>query len=139
MHGRDLLKEGLIWRVGDSSAIDVWNHNWIPRSTLKRPFGHRPGVQVAKVSELLEPNRNGWDQNKLSDCFFEVDVADIMKIPVGRAGSADYMAWNYTKNEILTVRSAYHLKRQIRSSQLGRASSSYNLDMHQGWRALWLS
>jgi hypothetical protein len=27
VHGRDLLKEGLIWHVGDSSTIKVWSDN----------------------------------------------------------------------------------------------------------------
>jgi hypothetical protein len=41
-------------------------------------------------------------------------VNDILKIPVGRAGSVDYMAWNYTKNGLFSVRSAYHLKQQLK-------------------------
>jgi hypothetical protein len=40
-------------------------------------------------------------------------VNDIKKIPVGRAETEDYLAWNYTKNGIFSVRSAYHLKRQL--------------------------
>jgi hypothetical protein len=36
-HGRDLLKLGLIWRVGNGANIDVWNSNWIPRGG---PKGH---------------------------------------------------------------------------------------------------
>jgi hypothetical protein len=27
LHGRDLLKEGLVWRVGDGKKIDVWADN----------------------------------------------------------------------------------------------------------------
>jgi hypothetical protein len=45
--------------------------------------------------------------------FFEVDVTDILKIPVGRAGTDDYVAWNYTNNGIFSVRSAYHLKQHL--------------------------
>jgi hypothetical protein len=62
-------------------------------------LGCKPGVNVKLVKELLTPDRSGWDQGKLNECFFEVDVADIVKIPVGRAGSDDYIAWNYTKME----------------------------------------
>jgi hypothetical protein len=35
LHGRDLLKEGLVWRVGNGESIEVWNQNWIPRSSLQ--------------------------------------------------------------------------------------------------------
>jgi hypothetical protein len=32
IHGRDLLKAGLIWRVGDGQSINALEDNWIPRS-----------------------------------------------------------------------------------------------------------
>jgi hypothetical protein len=35
LHGKDLLEEGLIWRVGSGNAIEVWMDNWIPRNGLK--------------------------------------------------------------------------------------------------------
>jgi hypothetical protein len=66
-------------------------------------------VVVEKVSELLLPEGAGWDIEKLHNSFFEVDVEDIMKIPVGQAGTVDYLAWNYTKNGNFSVKSAYHL------------------------------
>ena len=53
------------------------------------------------------------NEQKLRETLFEIDVVDILKIPVGRAGTEDYLAWNYTKNGVFTVRSAYHLKMQL--------------------------
>jgi hypothetical protein len=68
-------------------------------------MGTKPGKEVSLVSELLLPDGAGWNVDKLNDCFFEEDVNDILKIPVGRAGIVDYMAWNYTKNGVFSVRS----------------------------------
>jgi hypothetical protein len=132
LHGRDLLKEGLVWIIGDGTKIKVWEHNWIPRSYHMRPLGIKPGMEVNLISELLLPNGAGWNVDKLNDCFFEMDVNDILKIPVGRAGSVDYMAWNYTKNGLFSVRSAYHLKQQLKKEAAGRASLSRNTSEHQG-------
>jgi hypothetical protein len=54
LHGRDLLKEGLVWRIGNGQKIKVWEDNWIPRSGLMRPLGTKPdSVPVSRVSELL--------------------------------------------------------------------------------------
>ena len=108
LHGRDLLKEGLIWRVGDGTNIKVWEDNWIPRSSLKRPLGRLQDApeNFQHVSELLLPDGSGWDVDKLRANFFEMDVTDILKISVGRAGTEDNAAWNYTKNGMLNVRLA---------------------------------
>lgn len=39
VHGRSLLKEGLMWRIGDGREVNVWTDNWIPREGLRRPLG----------------------------------------------------------------------------------------------------
>ena len=36
LHGRDLLREGLVWRVGDGSRINIHHDNWIPREGCLR-------------------------------------------------------------------------------------------------------
>ena len=73
---------------------------------------------VEKVSDLLLAEGGGWDVYKLKETFFEADVSNILKIPVGRAGTDDYLAWNYTKNGIFSVRSAYHLKNHIKQADV---------------------
>jgi hypothetical protein len=133
-----LLKEGLIWRIGDGSDISDMTDRWILRADLQRPYGLRPNKSVSKVYEFLLENGGGWKVDKLNEMFFEEDVADILKIPIGRAGTRDYLAWNYTKNGIFSVKSAYHLKQQIKRGSAGMMGSSSNIDVHQGWLALWL-
>ncbi|KAK1616861.1 hypothetical protein QYE76_022378 [Lolium multiflorum] len=100
-------------------------------------MGVKPDKHVEKVNELLLSDGGGWDAEKLNEMFYQADVEDILKIPVGRAGSEDYVAWNYTKNGVFSVRSAYHLKRQLKAAAAGTASSSLNVSEHQGWLSLW--
>jgi hypothetical protein len=137
MHGRELLREGLIWRIGDGKKVDVWTDNWIPRDGLMRPLGHYPGREISRVDEILLDGGQGWNESKLREVLFDADVDDILKIPVGSAGTEDYLAWNYTKNGVFSVRSAYHLKMHLNSVRAGSASSSTNLVGHRGWLALW--
>jgi hypothetical protein len=32
------LKEGMIWRVGDGTMINIWLDTWIPRGVTRRPI-----------------------------------------------------------------------------------------------------
>ena len=34
MYGLELLKQGIIWRVGDGSQIRIWRDPWIPRELI---------------------------------------------------------------------------------------------------------
>jgi hypothetical protein len=40
LHGRELLKEGPVWRIGDGEQVNVWTDKWIPRSSAQHPLGH---------------------------------------------------------------------------------------------------
>lgn len=37
VEGKDMLKQGLIRRIGDGSTTHAWNHNWLPRPSRMRP------------------------------------------------------------------------------------------------------
>ena len=39
LHGRDLLREGLIWRVGAGLNINIHHDSWIPRDGSTKPLG----------------------------------------------------------------------------------------------------
>jgi hypothetical protein len=68
---------------------------------------------------------------------FSMVMSDILKFSVGKAGSGDYIAWNYTKNGVFSVKSAYHLKNELGMNQAGRAGPSISTDDHRGWLNLW--
>ena len=97
LHGRELLKAGLIWRIGDGSKVSIWKDNWIPRAGAQRPLGRRDTSEIELVSELMIPGGGAWDVEKLQEVFFEADARDIAHIPVERTGTMDYLTWNYTK------------------------------------------
>jgi hypothetical protein len=140
LHGRDLLKRGLIWRIGDGSQVDVWQSNWIPRAGSQRPLGRRPDSSanmVRKVTDLLNLEGTGWDEARLNQVFFEFDVADIKNTIIGGPMKQDVPAWNFTKNGLFSVKSAYPLQMQIMGEKKGRIESSSTVEAHRGWLKLW--
>jgi hypothetical protein len=97
-----------------------------------RPIGTKiDSAQVSQVSELLLADGQGWNEVKVKELFFEGDVDDILKIPIGRARTADYLAWNYTKNGVFTVKSAYHLKMQLNRARAETPGPSRSLSEHK--------
>jgi hypothetical protein len=106
-------------------------------TSLPKQYGHKPYKVVTKVNELLLQNGEGWNIDKLNEVFNEEDVADILRVPVGRVGTKDYVAWNYTKNGIFLVKSAYHLKQQLIRARNGMRSSSSIVDEHKVWLSIW--
>jgi hypothetical protein len=68
LHGIGLLKDGLIWRVGDETKVADWDSNWIPRVGAQRPLGHKPDlqpdVQVHRVDKLLNEQGTGCNERK---------------------------------------------------------------------------
>jgi hypothetical protein len=100
LHGRDLLKTGLIWRIGNGNSIDAWKDNWIPRTGLQRPLGRLPEAPVEgvrSVADLLSEDGLAWNEAKLRQYCFGFDVQDIQKVAIGGPDTEDCPAWNYTR------------------------------------------
>jgi hypothetical protein len=89
------------------------------------------------VTDLLNPEGTGWDEARLNQVFFEFDVADIKNIMIGGPMKQDVPAWNFTKNGLFSVKSAYHLQMQLMREKQGRIESSSTVEAHRGWLKLW--
>jgi hypothetical protein len=68
---------------------------------------------IKKVSKLISEGGQEWDEAKLAQYLYDFDVDDIKKISIGGHEMEDCPAWNFTKNGLFSVRSAYHLQMRI--------------------------
>jgi hypothetical protein len=117
--------------------VKVWEDNWIPRQSAQHPLGWLLEDPPDRVKDFLRMDGLGWDEEKLRLYLTEPDVSDVLRIPVGRAGSDDIQAWNFTKSGQFSVKSAYHLAVKVKSLKRATASSSVSCDEHKGRLALW--
>ena len=94
------MKQGLIWRVGDRTQIDIWSDPWIPDGVTRRPVTPRGHTLITKVSELIDPTTGTWDKQLIIEVFWEEDVARILGIPI-KSGMEDLLAnWHFDNKGI---------------------------------------
>lgn len=67
MRGIEALRQGLIWRVGDGTLIDIWMDPWLPYGTSRRPITPRGHTVLRRVSELIDPATGDWDKELIED------------------------------------------------------------------------
>ena len=142
VRGVQALKEGLIWRVGDGTQIDIWSDPWIPDGLTRRPITPRGQTLLRRVSELIDPESGDWDRQLIKSIFWEEDVIRILRIPV-KQDIEDLLAWHYDKNGIFSVKSAYHVlddgRTRDRCRQRGEGSGSTTSPKAPefSWKRIW--
>lgn len=57
VHGLELLKKGVIWRVGSGEKIRIWRSPWLPREPSLRVRGKAAASRLLWVSELIDTSR----------------------------------------------------------------------------------
>jgi hypothetical protein len=124
-NSKKLLREGLIWRVGNGSLIKIWEDPWIPR-----PRAHPASSLVtildnhSTISELLDVNTNWWNTNLVQEIFNQEEPRLICSLSACPRNGSDLLAWEHTKNGAFTIKSAYHLA--VERGEEGEASSLDN-------------
>ena len=108
VRGVQALKDGLIWRVGDGTQINIWLDPWIPNGVTRRPATPRGHIIVTKVSELIDPTMGEWDSALVKDICWEQDAKNILAIPL-KQGMMDNLAWDFDSKGRFSVKSAYHV------------------------------
>jgi hypothetical protein len=134
-----LLKEGVVWRVGDGEHINAWLDPWIPRGTTRRPVATRGLSIISTVSELINPITEKWDEELIRDNFTAEDTRDILSIPV-RPGMEDWIAWHYDSKGVFSVKSAYQLAVSIRDVKANRNAGTSTAAIQtpgKEWNNIW--
>lgn len=111
LFGKELLKKGVAWRVGDGKSIKIMSDNWIPnvQAGLVSPLMHIP--EDATVQFLMEEGGKEWNHDLVKYAFDEETANEILQVPISRHGGDDFASWPHDKRGLFTVRSAYNLAR----------------------------
>jgi hypothetical protein len=135
MAAQPVLKNGMLWRIGNGDSISVWLDRWLPRPTSYKVFSPRKILdQNARVSEFIDQNTRMWKAGLISEIFLEDEAALICSIPLSPLPVEDRIIWQGTKNGIFSVRSAYFLELENLANRTGGVSKP---DEGKTWKEIW--
>lgn len=111
LEGWDLLRRGLIWHIGSSDSVDIWEDPWIP-SILGFCVSCQKlnNVQFSKVSSLINMGTGLWNHQKLSSLFNPEEIKAISSVNFSLLGGVDKLLSCFACNGEYSVKSgALHL------------------------------
>ncbi|XP_021756100.1 uncharacterized protein LOC110721266 [Chenopodium quinoa] len=74
-----LFKEGLLWRIGNRTTIDIWHDPWVDNGESK--FITTPCSDVVTwVSDLIDHDSRQWDVQRIENIFNVEDIRSILAI-----------------------------------------------------------
>lgn len=97
---KSILKEGLLWRIGDGSSIKIWEDSWIP--SISPSNLHPPPIGVpsdTRVSNLIDQDCGWWNIQKLEELFTEGEVKHICSIAICPGQQMDQLVWGVQRTE----------------------------------------
>jgi hypothetical protein len=132
------FKRGYVWRVGNGEKINIWQDPWIPSSPNRKIITPRGASIYTKVSELIDPVSEQWDEEILRSLLSLVNVNRILEIPLHNRGFDDFVACGFSKHGRYTVRSGYHLQwRHQFGASAGQLALPGSSALNPVWKAMW--
>lgn len=107
--GRDVLRKGLGWIIGDGSLVHVWSSPWLSTSRPSLPTGPPPENDLQlRVCDLIHSNSNTWDVEAIRR-HIPVHEEEIRKIILSSSPSRDALRWLPVKSGTYSTKSGYAL------------------------------
>jgi hypothetical protein len=136
-HGLELLKQGIVWRIGDGASVRIWRDNWLPRKEGLKITSQRSSSRLIKVKSLIDGDHQ-WRRDLVNETFLPHDAEHILNIKLPTNPMNDMPAWNYEKNGNFTVRSAYRLAYNLaHSGSISQGNSLTGVADRSLWKCIW--
>ena len=108
LHGRNVIKRGACWRIGNGRDVQIWQHLWLPRkhpSRVQSPM--LEGWEETTVNVLINEENRTWNEQLIDGLFVPEEAELVKKIPLSRHSVDDKMFWPWTQSGAYTCKSGY--------------------------------
>jgi ribonuclease HI len=131
-----LIDKGLIWRVGSSQKIRIWEDKWLPMRDHNAILSPRPPQSpVTYVRQLIDEQSNTWKEGVVKSLFMPHEAEAILGIPLSSKHPSDTAVWGGTKNGVYSVRSGYYtLLNESYYDNPGPSNTSFEAKV---WNTIW--
>jgi hypothetical protein len=131
-----IVSDGLIWRIGTGSKVRIWGDKWLNTPSTYKVQSPVKGLdETAKVEELIDHDRKGWNLQLIEEIFIEDDQRAIKGAPVSSSNQPDKLVWRGTKNGVFSVSSAYHMVKEMEIET--QPESSNKRGQNELWKGIW--
>ena len=97
LKGRDLIRSGLKWRIGNGSRVRIFLDTWLPGSRQGRVLSPvSESHENSLVSSLINQVDRSWKVAEIDSMFIPEEVAIIKAIPLSLFDQDDLHFWPYT-------------------------------------------
>ncbi|XP_018435702.1 uncharacterized protein LOC108807989 [Raphanus sativus] len=137
VHGRGLLQQGLMTRVGSGTNTKVWWDRWVLDKVPRVPEYRQDSVidLTLTVADLVDHNSGAWNRALIYDTFVQKDAELIldMKRSVNRP---DEIVWGLLKNGLYSSKSGYALLDTLEDINSPPLTQTPPVET-QLWQAIW--
>ena len=77
-YGLELLKQGVIHRIGNGRSTQIWRDNWLPRGYGLKPIGPMRSCRLRWVHHLIDDS-GAWDEMAVRRYFFLVMLLKFLR------------------------------------------------------------
>ena len=136
LKGREIIKKGTQWQVGNDENILIYNDNWLPNPQYPRIQSPPTFFDCdAQVSILINKVRRCWIDEAVDNNFL-AHVAKLIKaIPLSLNEVEDKLCWCSNVNGLYSVKAGYKLLvNDELSSNVGASTGSMP---KSSWKELW--
>ena len=102
---RDVLHNGLRWRVGNGEKIKIWKDRWLPSPTTYKVVSPIHLLEEnATVDRLICEDTMQWNFVLLNNIFLPHEVETIQAIHLSHRKPNDVLIWTETKQRVFSVK-----------------------------------
>lgn len=104
--GTSLLRQGLVWRIGNGEEVQFWTDLWFGRGLL---FDKALDPSIVNAEMLVQDfwSNGKWDVVPLYACLPPDIVERILCIPFFNCHKKDQLICKHTPNGVFSIKSAY--------------------------------